>query len=145
MWLMLASAFALTPPDSGIEILPVWMAGCWEEVSASRWTEECWTQPRGGMMIGSSRTGVGQRVESFEHMRLEGLSGTTNLCALPNGQEGACFEKAKETATEIIFVNAGHDYPQRIRYWRDGKFLMAETSLSDGTKAQRWKFAPMGN
>ena len=142
MWLMSASALALTPPDPGIEILPVWMAGCWEEVSARGWTEECWTEPRGGMMLGSSRTGTGQRAESFEYLSLDGRFGAIEFCALPNGHEGSCFEKAKETPTEIIFVNAQHDYPQRIRYWRDGKYLMAETALIDGSKAQRWRYSP---
>ena len=52
------------------------------------------------------------------------------------------FAKDKQTATEIVFVNAKHDYPQRISYWREGKYLMAETSLSDGNKAQRWRYSP---
>jgi hypothetical protein len=45
----------------------------------------------------------------------------------------------------ITFVNAAHDYPQRIRYWRDGRDLMAEVSLADGSKAQRWRYARKGN
>jgi hypothetical protein len=38
-------------------------------------------------------------------------------------------------------MNAQHDYPQRIRYWRDGKYLIAETALADGSKAQRWRYS----
>ena len=145
MWFTIASAFILTPPDPGVEFLPGWMAGCWEEVSGRAWTEECWIEPRGGMMLGTSRKGSGQRAESFEYMSLDGRLGETEFCALPSGREGTCFEKAKETPTEIVFVNVTHDYPQRVRYWREGKYLNAEVSLADGSKAQRWRYAPKGD
>ena len=35
--------------------LPAWMAGCWEARDGDRWSEECWTIPRAGMMMGSGR------------------------------------------------------------------------------------------
>jgi hypothetical protein len=44
------------------------------------------------------------------------------------------------TETEIIFVNPAHDYPQRIRYWQDGRRLNAEISLKDGSRAMRWLY-----
>jgi hypothetical protein len=45
----------------------------------------------------------------------------------------------------VTFLNAEHDFPQRVRYWREGRELVAEISLKDGTKAQRWRYVPQGN
>ena len=50
--LMLAQA-AVTPLP-----MPAFLSGCWEQrTEAGRWTEECWTDTRGGLMIGSGRDG----------------------------------------------------------------------------------------
>ena len=43
----------------------------------------------------------------------------------------------------IEFANPANDYPQRIRYWRQGKLLMAEISQIDGSKAVRWNYRPV--
>jgi hypothetical protein len=43
---------------------------------------------------------------------------------------------------DIIFANPAHDYPQRIRYWREGRLLMAETSKMDGSETQSWTYSP---
>ena len=50
--------------------LPGWMAGCWEERVGERWTEECWTAPRAGMMMGSGRSGIGETVREWEAMQI---------------------------------------------------------------------------
>ena len=145
MWLILAASL-IEAPDPPVWILPTWMAGCWEQVSGTSWTEECWTAPRGGMMMGSSRTGHGHRLSSFEQMRIESDLDGPSFCARPNDDDTeTCFAKTQESETQIVFVNASHDYPQRIRYWREGRELLAETSLADGSKAQRWRYAPMGD
>ena len=44
----------------------------------------------------------------------------------------------------IEFSNPAHDYPQRIRYWREGDTLHAEIALLDGSRAVQWSYAPMG-
>ena len=38
--------------------MPAFISGCWEQrTEAGQWTEECWTDTRGGVMIGSGRAG----------------------------------------------------------------------------------------
>ena len=143
MWLIIATALAAETPQPAA--LPAWMAGCWEQKSGEKWVEECWTGARGGQMMGSSRTGKGETLQIFEHMRITADASGTSFCALPKGQSGGCFKATKVAETEIIFENEAHDYPQRIRYWRDGKDLAAEISLKDGSKASQWRYAPMGN
>ena len=76
----------------------------------------------------------------WEHTRIQEADGKISFCALPKGQTGACFDATSVTASEIVFENAAHDYPQRIRYWRQGEELHAEISLKDGSKPNRWRF-----
>jgi hypothetical protein len=129
MWLILAAVLA---GDARPVALPDWMAGCWENRSQDRWTEECWTVPRGGIMLGNGRSGTGGVLDSWEVMQIELVEtddpviDPLTFYGAPKGQGRTAFSwdrSSKEPG--ITFVNAGHDYPQRIRYWRDGKDLMA--------------------
>ena len=144
--LSLALVLAALPAGAQAQetTLPAWMAGCWEMRDGERWAEECWTIPRGGMMIGSGRTGSGDTVRSFELMRIERAEGgALTFLAAPGGQGWTPFTAA--TGTEgVTFVNTTNDYPQRVRYWRDGELLKAEISLAGGEQAMSWTFAPMG-
>ena len=125
--------------------LPGWMAGCWEARDGDRWTEECWTIPRGGQMIGSGRTGSGDTVRNFEHMRIErGERGALAFLASPGGRGWTAFNSGVDPGAGVTFVNAENDYPQRVRYWREGELLKAETSLADGSNAASWTFRRMG-
>ena len=149
MWLILAAVLA---GDARPVALPDWMAGCWEHRSQDRWTEECWTVPRGGIMLGSGRSGTGGVLDSWEVMQIELVEtddpviDPLTFYGAPKGQNRTAFSWDRSSkAPGITFVNAGHDYPQRIRYWRDGKDLMAEVSLAEGSKAQRWRYAPKGD
>ena len=69
MWLILAAMLAEEPPQK--VAMPAWMAGCWEHKGADSWTEECWTAPRGGIMLGSGRSGTGGVLDSWEVMQIE--------------------------------------------------------------------------
>jgi len=121
---------------------PGWMAGCWVEQAGSRWAEECWTSPRAGMMLGSSRSGDGTALRSWEAAQiLPDASGRLTFWASPNGEGRFPFPLASYTETEMIFANPAHDYPQRIRYWREGAALNAEISMMDGSKPMRWHFS----
>jgi hypothetical protein len=121
--------------------LPGWMAGCWEQREGDRWTEECWTGPRGGTMLGVSRTGRGDKLLEWEMLRIEqGEAGQFAYLAAPGGEGWTRFDGVQEHGPGVAFVNRTNDYPQRIRYWRDGAGLHAEIAMADGTKARRWRF-----
>lgn len=121
--------------------LPGWMAGCWEQVGGDRWTEECWMAPRGGMMLGSGRSGRGAAVREWEATQIVAeRDGRLVYWASPGGAARIAFPMASRTADEIVFANPAHDYPQRIRYWRQGAMLGAETSLADGGRPARWMY-----
>ncbi len=125
---------------------PNWMAGAWIETKGESWIEEFWTPMRGGIMIGAGRSGKSDVLLSWESTRIErGVDGVLTFWGSPKGVKPVPFRMASSTTTEIVFANPAHDYPQRIRYWMDGKQLNAETSFIDGSKVMRWNYSPMGN
>lgn len=135
----------LTQSRSSIE-LPGWLAGAW--VSGGRtddWTEEWWTAARGGIMLGSSRSGRRDAVGFFEHMRIERTTTGLQFCALPKGAPGACFPAIAAGAREIVFENSANDYPTRIVYRLEEGGISAEISGPGGTRRQSWRFVPLAD
>ena len=122
--------------------MPAFLAGCWEQRRDNGgWTEECWTDPRGGLMIGSGRDGQGDSVRHWEWMRIErATDGSVTFYGSPKGAPAVGFKATEGDAKSVTFVNAGHDYPQRVRYVATDTGLDAEVSLADGTKPERWSY-----
>jgi hypothetical protein len=133
---------------AGAPQLPGWMAGCWEQHHGAEWTEECWMPPRGGMMLGMSRTGSGGRVSEWESMQIVLNDETASdhavvrmaFWAAPGGKDRTVFAWSPSRQAGVTFYNVAHDYPQRIRYWREGAALMAEISMADGSRTMRWRY-----
>jgi hypothetical protein len=143
--LMLAAA-ALAPTAEAPPIpMPGFLAGCWEQRTGDRWTEECWTTARGGLMIGSGREGEGDRVGHWEWMRIErGPDGAVSFYGSPKGAPPVAFRAIDSGPDSITFINSAHDFPQRVSYVRTTTGLDAEVSLADGTKARRWSYRRPG-
>ncbi|WP_422059118.1 DUF6265 family protein [Sphingopyxis sp.] len=144
-WMQMAASLLLiaAKPAATLDDL-AWMAGSWveeksDEANGVRWTEEYWTVPRGGVMLGASRSGRGARLGEFEFLRLAaGTDGTIAYLAQPGGGAPVAFRLAQHDAMSATFENAAHDYPQRIRYVRGGDVMTATISKIDGSKAQSW-------
>lgn len=62
----------------------------------------------------------------------------------PLGAPPVAFRAVSATATEIVFTNPAHEFPQRICYARTAGGIEAEVSLLDGSKAMRWTFGAIG-
>lgn len=121
--------------------MPAFLAGCWEQRQEERWTEECWTDPRGGLMIGSGRDATGDAIDHWEWMRIErGADGSIAFYGSPKGAPAVMFKAIQSDESSITFVNAFHDYPQRIHYVRSATGIDAEVSLADGSKPTRWSY-----
>lgn len=126
--------------------LPGWMAGCWMAEGEGNQTEECWTVPRGTMMLGSSHTFSGPTTRWFEHMRIVQDGTTLAFIAQPGGSPPTRFAMVDRLAINddrpvIIFENLANAYPQRIRYTTDADgSLIAEIAQADGSRVQRWTF-----
>lgn len=123
--------------------LPAWMAGCWKQVEGERWVEECWMAPRGDIMLGAGRSGRGDKLSNWEAMQIgRDPDGMLTFWASPNGAPRVAFTLQTQSPGSVTFVNRAHDYPQRVRYWRDGRLLRAEVAKADGSDAQGFAFAP---
>lgn len=125
--------------------LPGWMTGAWASQDGDKWSDEFWTPPRGGIMIGAARIGRGDRLIIWESTHIaHDDAGQLAFWAMPRGAPASKFPMVKAGEREIVFANAAHDYPQKIRYWREGAALKAEISLMDGSKAYQFSYQPMG-
>ncbi|NYT42741.1 hypothetical protein HZY97_18345 [Sphingomonas sp. R-74633] len=125
-----------------------WLVGKWcTEPKDGRTVCETW-EPRGvdKVMRGTTVT-ISARGEQREPMRISGEGAALVFHAEPIGQAAADFpvKPGGLGAQSVEFVDTAHDYPQRIRYWREGTLLMAEISLADGSKPMRWAYRRTGN
>jgi Domain of unknown function (DUF6265) len=143
-----AAALMLSAPVLADEqvALPEWLHGAWNEARADGvWADEFWTPARGDMMIGAARMGDKDRLWIFEHTRIvRGSTGALIFIAQPRGAPPSEFPLVASGDKMLEFANPAHDYPQRIRYWREGRELRARTSLMDGSKPMEWRYLPMG-
>ena len=121
-----------------------WMAGCWEREANGRLVEEQWLAPRGGTLLGMSRTTRGDSLVEFESTRVYEDGGALVYAAAPSGQRPAEFRGAVpgDGARAVTFENAAHDFPQRILYWREGEALMAriEGTVNGKERREEWRF-----
>jgi hypothetical protein len=93
-----------------------WLAGCWESRRGDLVIEEQWLAPRGGVLVGASRTARRDSVTEYEFMRIYPRAGDLIFAAAPSGQAPAEFTATAVTAGEVVFENAAHDFPRRISY-----------------------------
>ena len=143
MSLLLLLAAALGQAET--VAMPAFLIGCWEQRTDAGWTEECWTDARGGLMMGSGRAGQGDSVQHWEWMRIEhGADGALAFHASPKGATPVVFRAVETSPDSITFVNAAHDYPQRVHYRRTAVGLDAEISLADGSKPTKWSYRRSG-
>ncbi|HEX6218476.1 MAG TPA: DUF6265 family protein [Sphingomicrobium sp.] len=144
--IVIAAIVAAIAPEpagqaAGDADMPEWMAGGWiAQQEGGSWAEEWWTPAKAGVMLGAGRSGKEDRLDWWEHTRIERADGRLRFCALPKGQGGACFAATKIAAGEVVFENPGHDFPTRVAYRRDGADLLAEISGPGGANPQRWRF-----
>ena len=140
IWPALAAALLTAAPPASVADL-AWMSGHWESVRGGRWTEESWSAPRGGVMLGHSRSGAGEAMREFEFLRLQaGADGVPVYLAQPGGRAPVPFRLTARAGTSATFENPAHDFPQRIVYRRAGDSMVATISALDGSNATSWTY-----
>lgn len=72
--------------------------------------------PRGGTMLGISRTTRADSTTGYEMMRISERGDRLVFTAHPSGQPMAEFTSTAVSATDVVFANPEHDFPQTIRY-----------------------------
>jgi hypothetical protein len=120
-----------------------WMAGSWASRDGGKLSEEHWTKPAGGLMLGVHRD-IGGAKTAFEFLRIEESSGKIAYLASPQGRPATSFELIESTAQRAVFANPQHDFPQRILYWREAESLCAavEGPMNGETVSERWCWKP---
>lgn len=120
-----------------------WLAGTWKSPAAENGprSEETWSEPAAGAMMGAFRAYSDQRVIIYEFLLLE---------QTPNGivmqlrhfrpglasveDEPIRLALQDSTPSQLVFVNQSSDTPRRIVYAREGSERLAVTieSTRDG-------------
>lgn len=103
-----------------------WLKGCWQATEgAEAGSGEQWMAAAGGTMLGMSRTVRQGTTREFEFLQIRaGEDGKLAYLAMPSGRAATAFPLLRDSATELVFENLGHDFPQRIIYRRDGEHAM---------------------
>ncbi len=139
--LITAILSVVSTPVAAQTVLPAWMTGNWCTAGPrSDRTCEYWTSSDGGIMLGASITTKGGKAAEWEQLRIATVDGSISYIASPGGMPAVAFRVSASTSRSLTFTKPDHDYPQRIRYWRDGAALIAEISLADGSKAKQWRY-----
>jgi hypothetical protein len=124
--ILLAAMLGLHGPPAGLaQDAPTvaqvgWMAGCWEQSAGTRVIEEQWMRPRAGLMLGVSRTVVGDSLREYEQVALFERGGHLVYAATPARQAPAEFVSIAVSDSAVTFENPAHDFPQRVIYRRRG-------------------------
>lgn len=119
-----STTFAADPGATDLS----WLAGRWCSADGSGGYEESWLQPRGGGMVGVARELKGERMVSFEFLRIGEVDGTPTYFAQPGGRAPTAFKRSDGGEHWVRFENPANDFPQRIEYRREGDLLNAEIS-----------------
>ena len=128
-----AAASAPVPATSADAL--AWLAGAWVERRDGAVIDEQWMVPRGGVMLGMSRSNGPDGKVFYEFMRIAPSAAGLSYFALPLGREAAEFPLVALAGRRAVFENAAHDFPQRITYWlEEGGVLRARIEGAvDGT------------
>ncbi|HSB11701.1 MAG TPA: DUF6265 family protein [Blastocatellia bacterium] len=118
-----------------------WISGCWKSEGKVQ-TEEQWTKLEGQSMLGVGRTIANGKTVFHEFLQIRDRADGVFYIAQPNGGAAVEFKLVKVNATQAVFENPQHDFPQRIIYQRsvDGLLLAAIEGEEKG-KPKRVEFA----
>lgn len=109
-------ADAAQSAPSGVAALG-WLAGHWRGEQDGTASEEFWTSPAGGGLVGLHKDVRPGRAPAFEFLRIvEGEAGEPCYLASPGGAPPVRFCAVEQDAARVVFENLAHDFPQRILY-----------------------------
>jgi len=117
-----------------------WLRGCWEMSAPERIVEEQWMVPRGGSMMGMSRTVRGGKLVAYEMVLIREEGAALVYEAHPSGQPVATFRSTTVSASQVVFENPSHDFPQQIGYQLKEAVLLAWIAGSQSGKSRRVEF-----
>lgn len=114
-----------------------WLSGHWRMQNDRSVSEEIWTSPEGGLMLGVNRTIRDGKARAFEFLRIV-IGPKTALFAQPGGAPATLFGLQRSGPDFVVFENPDHDYPQRVAYRRTGDRLTATISDLEGKNVRKF-------
>lgn len=127
-WMAVVCLLAVSPGVAGAAVSSgsqssiegmVWLAGHWIGSTGGVDTEEHWTDPAGGALIGMHKDVKNGKMISFEFLRIIARTDGIYYMASPIGREATPFKLVEQSAGRLVFENPAHDFPNRILYWSD--------------------------
>lgn len=135
--LVMAAGLLASAASVRAESVDAWGAtamleGHWREVKGTAVVDEVWTNNKGNVIVGLSRT-VDGLSNTFEFMRIENRKEGVIFIAQPGGERATPFLLLSHDANKLVFSNPANDWPQRIEYRRTGPdTLEAKVTAFDG-------------
>lgn len=133
-------------------VMPGWLAGTWRlERPDGLVVEEHWRQPVGDVMLGVSQSSREGSTIEFEFLRIEFDREQQRLVyvALLSRQAetrflGTSVDGVASLPEELRFENPDHDFPQTIRYLREGdnalRAVIAGPARDGGWRELEWRY-----
>lgn len=110
-----------------------WLAGCWTTPDGR--AKEVWVIDGDDALAGFAVSIGDNTVSFYEVLTIKrDENGLLVYTAHPSGQATTSFVAMETSANSALFINADHDYPQAIRYVREGNQLAAKISMLDGSR-----------
>lgn len=116
-----------------------WLTGCWQ--GDDQVTREVWSRSEDGYYFGYSVVTKNGHVIFYEQMRIDPAPMPV-FNAYPAGKGLFPFAATDLSETSITFANPDHDFPQKIKYWRDGEALKAVISTINDESPAQFSFTP---
>lgn len=113
-----------------------WISGCWQMNDNGKITTEKWSKATSNAILGVSQTVKDGKTLAFEFLRIvDNGHGMIYVAKPSDAKDETGFFIKKASATEVIFENAKHDFPQRIIYrLQNKKSLFARIEGKQGDK-----------
>lgn len=134
--LLQTAAPAAAPPDLS------WMSGYWLDCSNGREVAEAWSEERAGLRVGWNLTVSRSGRPGFEVSHIATLPQGFAYVAQPSGAPPTAFVMSDSGPNHVVFSNAENDFPNHIRYERDGDVLKAriDGTIDGQARSVSWSF-----
>ena len=114
-----------------------WLTGHWTATIAGVQSEELWSAPAGGMLLGIHRDVRPNGKAFFEFFRIAETKDGIVYFAQPGGRPATEFTLTESSDGRAVFENPRHDFPQRIIYTLQEGRLCARVE-GEGNPPQEW-------
>ena len=144
-----ATKITAPEPAAGGAHALAWLAGRWSGVRDGVTSEEHWTSPAGGALVGMHKDVRADGKVFFEFLRIvETDDGDLCYLASPAGRPPVSFCAVETDERRVVFANPAHDFPQRILYWLDESGALharVEGPDEGGTVGEEWVWRRSGD